>query len=106
MNSSKQTSQTTNTSDTRTASDPLRVDKHGNKIPDPEDVVSKHSQVGTKKEHKGNYRVYREFNELGEPIKDIHKTNHGRKDHTNPHQHRYKDNPTGGSKQWGDHEPL
>ncbi|MCD8176561.1 MAG: RHS repeat-associated core domain-containing protein, partial [Tannerellaceae bacterium] len=92
--------------DTRTANDPLRVDSHGNKIPDPEAAGKAHTQMGTRKGRKGEYKVYREFDESGNLIRDIHKTNHGRKDHTNPHQHIYKDNPTGGSRQWGDPEPL
>ena len=41
----------------------------------------------------------REFDADGNVIKDIDFTDHNRpKEHTNPHQHRYIDNSTGGTK--------
>ncbi|MCD8043555.1 MAG: RHS repeat-associated core domain-containing protein [Tannerellaceae bacterium] len=89
--------------DTRTANDPLRVDSHGNKIPDPEAVGTVHTQLGNRK---GKYRQAREFDASGKEIRDIDFTDHKRSDHTNPHQHIYKDNPTGGTRQRDKATPL
>lgn len=47
----------------------------------------------------------REFDEKGKPIRDIAFTDHGRADHTNPHQHIYRPNPTGGTPIRGNAEP-
>ncbi|MCD8177127.1 MAG: hypothetical protein LUE98_06805, partial [Tannerellaceae bacterium] len=62
--------------------DPLRVDSHGNKIPDPEAVGKAHTQLGNRK---GKYRQAREFDASGKEIRDIDFTDHKRSDHTNPH---------------------
>ena len=53
------------------------------------------------------YVQAREFDADGNAIKDIDFTDHNRpKEHTNPHQHRYIDNSTGGTKKRGKGEPL
>lgn len=58
-------------------------------------------------ERKGKYKQGREFDEKGKPVTDIDHTDHGRPDkHSNPHQHDWEDNPTGGSKKRGDSRPL
>ena len=87
-------------SDNRTADDPLPRDKDGNPVPDAEAAEGAHTQLGTKQGRKGPYRQAREFDEKGNPVRDIDFTDHGRpQNHPNPHQHKYKDNPTGGTKQ-------
>jgi RHS repeat-associated protein len=66
-----------------------------------------HTQLGTKKGSKGAYPQAREFDAYGKPVRDIDFTDHGRpQDHTNPHQHLYEPNPTGGTPQRGDPKPL
>ncbi len=82
---------------------PLPRDKNGVPIPDA-DVP--HTQLGTEEGRKGNYTQAREFDDKGNLVRDIDFTDHGRKDHPNPHQHRYLDNPTGGTPIRGDPEPL
>ena len=43
----------------------------------------------------------------GEHVKDIEFTDHGRPNkHPNPHQHTRENNPTGGTRQKNDPEPL
>ncbi len=43
----------------------------------------------------------------GKAVRDIDFTDHGRpQNHTYPHQHRWVENPTGGSLRRGDTEPL
>ncbi|WP_275004446.1 polymorphic toxin-type HINT domain-containing protein [Promicromonospora iranensis] len=80
----------------------LPRDSHGRNIPDSE---FPHTQLGQGR--KGTYPAAREFGNDGEVIRDIHWTDHGRAaQHTNPHQHRYTDNPTGGDKKRGPAEPL
>ncbi len=80
----------------------LPRDNHGRNIPDSE---FPHTQLGQGR--KGTYPAAREFGNDGEVIRDIHWTDHGRAaQHTNPHQHRYSDNPTGGDKKRGPAEPL
>lgn len=39
-------------------------------------------------------------------MKDIDFTNHGRSLHPNPHQHRYIQNPSGGTPKRSNAEPL
>ncbi|WP_057937325.1 DUF6443 domain-containing protein [Algoriphagus resistens] len=57
-----------------------------------------HTQLGTKEGRNGNYRQAREFDQSGNPLKDIDFTDHGRpSNHPNPHQHVYKPNPSGGT---------
>jgi hypothetical protein len=84
---------------------PLPRDANGNPTPDPE-ATGPHSQLGQKEGRRGKYDQAREFDKNGKPVKDIDFTDHGRSDHTNPHQHRYKENPTGGTPQRGKAEPL
>ena len=74
---------------------PLPSDKHGIPIPDT-DVP--HTQLGTRNGSKGKYPKAREFDEYGNPVRDIEFTDHGRDDHPNPHQHRREENPSGGTK--------
>lgn len=91
----------------RTSNDPLRRNKAGVPIPDPEALGVPHTQLGRKKGRKEVYKQAREFDEKGNIIKDIDFTDHDRpKEHTNPHQHLYEDNPTGGTKKRGKAEPL
>ena len=83
---------------------PLPLDENGIHIPDTD---SSHTQLGTTNGSKGKYRQGREFDKDGKPVKDIDFTDHGRPtNHANPHQHDWKDNPTGGSKIRGKQEPL
>jgi RHS repeat-associated protein len=80
---------------------PLPRDRHGNPLPDP-NANGAHTQIGTKKGSKGDYTQAREFDNNGQAVKDIDFTDHGRPNiHTNPHQHPYIPNPTGGSAQRG-----
>jgi len=49
----------------------------------------------------------RKFDEYGKPVRDIDFTDHGRPDgHTNPHQHDYIPNETGGTFKIGKARPL
>ncbi|MEX0961298.1 MAG: RHS repeat-associated core domain-containing protein [Simkaniaceae bacterium] len=69
------------------------------KEPVPEADVS-HTELGTKDGTKGKYPQAREFDAQGKPVKDIDFTDHGRpKKHPNPHEHKWKPNPTGGTPQ-------
>jgi hypothetical protein len=64
-----------------------------------------HSQIGTGRG--GNYTAAREWGSNGRPVKDIHFTDHGRPGvHTNPHQHPWISNPTGGTPIRGAAEPF
>jgi hypothetical protein len=84
--------------------DDLPKDKNGNPVPDSEHP---HTQLGTKKGRKGSYKKTREWSKNGKLEKDIDWTDHGRPmDHPNPHQHRWRPNPTGGTPQRGSAEPL
>ena len=75
----------------RTANDELRRDANGNPIPDPNAKGAAHTQMGTRtsKSQTGSptYRQGMEYDENGKPVRRIDHTNHGRKDHPNPHQH-------------------
>jgi hypothetical protein len=71
---------------------PLPRDPHtGRPVPD---SPYPHTQLGkrTSRRTGETYRQAREFGEQGLPVKDIDFTNHGRKDHLNPHQHRIDPN--------------
>lgn len=47
----------------------------------------------------GKYPQAREFDEHGNPVRDIDFTDHGRpENHQNPHQHEQLPNPTGGTR--------
>ena len=80
----------------------LPRDKYGNAIPD---VDRPHSQIGKSASRKGGaYTQAREwgFDQNGKIVivKDIDFTDHGRpSNHPNPHEHKYFDNPTGGTRQ-------
>lgn len=75
---------------------PLPQDEHGVKVPDTTDP---HTQLGQRDGEKGKYPQAREFDENGQPVRDIDFTDHGRPhNHPIPHQHQWKDNPTGGTK--------
>lgn len=66
-----------------------------------------HTALGTKEGRKGKYPQAREFDGKGKAVRDIDFTDHGRpKEHSNPHQHKYSPNPTGGTARRGDAEPL
>ncbi|MCP5491230.1 MAG: hypothetical protein H7A42_09015 [Chlamydiales bacterium] len=59
-----------------------------------------HTELGTKDGTKGKYPQAREFDTQGRPVKDIDFTDHGRpQNHPNPHEHKWKPNPTGGTPQ-------
>jgi hypothetical protein len=83
---------------------PLPQTEDGVPIPDSD---RPHTQLGTETS-KRNYKYpqAREFGENGKPIRDIDFTDHRRKDHTNPHQHRHIPNKTGGTPQRDDAEPV
>ncbi|WP_445453146.1 DUF6443 domain-containing protein [Flavobacterium sp. 25HG05S-40] len=91
----------------RTSNDPLRRGKNGEPEVDPEAEGTSHTQMGTNKGRKGNYKAGREFDADGNPVQDIHHTDHGRPStHTNPHKHVNKPSKTGGTPQRGAPEPL
>ena len=86
----------------------LPRNKHGVHEPDA-DIP--HSQLGNKKGRNGDYRQVREwqYDDKGNlaPNRDIDFTDHGRpSDHTNPHQHDWVPNSTGGSLEHGNARPL
>jgi hypothetical protein len=83
---------------------PLPRDQYGNPMPS---SSSPHTQIGTKNGSKGPYTQAREFGENGQLVKDIDFTDHGRPSiHSNPHQHRWVPNPTGGNPIRNKQEPL
>lgn len=85
---------------------PLPRGPGGEPIPDP-DAQGPHTQLGRQEGRKGPYPQAREFDGNGKPVRDIDFTDHGRpNEHTNPHEHRYVDNPTGGTPQRGPPRPL
>lgn len=67
-----------------------------------------HTELGTKNGTKGKYPQAREFDAQGRPVKDIDFTDHGRpQNHPDPHEHKWKPNPTGGTPQRSpEAEPL
>lgn len=77
----------------------------GHRRPTP-DVDVPHTQLG---QHKDGYRQAREWGANGKgdlvPKRDIDFTNHGKADHTNPHQHSIRQTPDGRSYR-GDPKPL
>jgi hypothetical protein len=83
---------------------PLPRDKNGVPIPDSE---YPHTQLGNKKGSKGTYRQTREWGSNGQLNKDTDWTDHGRPgNHSNPHDHDWIPNPTGGSLQRGPAKPV
>jgi hypothetical protein len=74
---------------------PLPNTPDGVRIPDTD---APHTQLGTKKGSKGTYPQAREFDQYGNPVRDIDFTDHGRpQNHPNPHQHEHIPNPSGGT---------
>lgn len=75
----------------------LPKDKDGVKLPDAD---APHTQLGTRKGEDGIYYPQaRGFDEYGREVRDVDFTDHGRPhEHPNPHQHRYEENPTGGTR--------
>ena len=66
-----------------------------------------HTQIGEHTGRRNSYRQTREWGANGELIRDIDWTDHGRpQNHTNPHQHTWEDNTTGGSKRRGEAQPC
>ncbi|UMQ60667.1 hypothetical protein [Leptospira interrogans] len=70
-----------------------------------------HTQIGYQKGRNGDYTQAREwnYNDKGklEAKRLIDFTDHGRPaNHTNPHQHKFLPNPTGGTAKHGPSEPL
>ncbi len=91
--------------DARTSGDGLRRDANGKAIPDPEAAGTEHTQLGTRESRSQpgtSYKQARTFDKNGKPVKDVDFTNHGRGDHTNPHEHNY--DPATGKR--GGKEPL
>lgn len=83
-----------------------RDEKHKTPSPDIE-AEGPYTQLGMKEGRRGSYPQAREFDAEGKPIRDIDFTDHDRPDlHTNPHQHRYKPNQTGGTLKREDAEPM
>jgi len=86
---------------------PLPLNEHGVPIPDTD---AAHTQLGTRssKTKPGDkYPQAREFDKDGNPVRDIDFTDHRRpQEHTNPHQHVWEENSTGGCRSRGDPEPL
>lgn len=80
--------------------------ENGEPAPDPEST-GPHTQIGTRQGRDGEYRQAREFDGDGNPVRDIDFTDHGRPEtHTNPHQHLWQQNETGGTPRRGTPEPL
>ncbi len=76
-------------------------DKDGVPIPE---AGTPHTELGTKK---GKYPQAREFDEKGNPVRDIDFTDHDNPCiHPNPHEHLYEPNPTGGTPRRGEPQPL
>jgi len=75
---------------------PLPVNESGVPIPE---SSNPHTQLGTRNGRKGKYPQAREFDENGNPVRDIDFTDHCRpQNHPNPHQHEHKPNPNGGTR--------
>jgi hypothetical protein len=79
-------------------------EKHKRPVPETD---APHTELGTKDGSKGRYPQAREFDEKGNPVRDIDFTDHGRPEqHPNPHQHLPQPNPSGGTPQRGPPEPV
>ena len=84
---------------------PRRAD--GTPDPSADGASGAHTQLGKKEGRSETYNQAREFDADGNVVKDIDFTDHGRPgQHTNPHQHRYTPNETGGTPKRGKAEPL
>ena len=107
MNNMKTDSKSNESSSSRTSNDPLKRDNNGNAKPDSEARGTSHTQLGVKEGRKGKYKQGREFDSNNKPEKDVDFTDHRRPNqHTNPHQHKYRENETGGTRRRGKAEPL
>jgi RHS repeat-associated protein len=86
---------------------PLPTNEDGVPIPEAD---APHTELGNKESKRRpgeKYPQAREFDENGKPVKTIDFTDHGEPSvHTNPHEHPYKPNPTGGTPIRGDPQPL
>lgn len=92
--------------DDSTAALKTRRDKHGAPIPNEGFENVHHFQLGTRGSREP-YVQAREITENGVHVRDVDFTDHGYPDkHTNPHQHRYVENSTGGTRKRGDPEPF
>ena len=81
---------------------PLPTDAHGNPVPLSDAL---HTEIGWR-DKEGGYRQTREFGAGGKEVKRTDWTDHGRRDHPSPHDHRRLPNPTGGTPRVGPHEPM
>lgn len=86
----------------------LPRDSYGNPIPD---ANTAHTQIGVRNGRNGNYTQARTWDNSADgnitPKKTIDFTDHGRPaTHTNPHQHEFIQNPTGGTMQRATGKPL
>jgi RHS repeat-associated protein len=82
----------------------LPADEHGAMVPSSENA---HTQIGTGRG--GNYTAAREWAANGKPVRDIHFTDHESPEvsgHTNPHQHEWIPNETGGTPTRGQANPY
>jgi len=81
--------------------------KNGEMVPS---SPNPHTQLGTETSRKaGDYTAAREWGANGQPVRDIHFTDHGRPSvpgHVNPHQPQHIPNPTGGTPQYGPAKPY
>ena len=84
---------------------PLPNTPYGVHVPDTD---APHTQLGTQEGRKGKHPQAREFDEHGNPVRDIDFTDHGRpQNHPNPHQHEHLPNSTGGTPERSKHpEPV
>ncbi len=84
----------------------LPRNKNWTSAPDP-NAKWPHTQLGTKDWRKWTYKQGREFNWDWQEVKRIDFTDHWHPaNHTNPHQHKIKPNPTWWTPSIGDAEPL
>jgi RHS repeat-associated protein len=75
------------------------------------DISVPHTQIGTRHGRKGSYTQAREWmndsNGNLSPTRDIDFTDHSRpSNHTNPHEHWFVPNPSGGTPKHGDAQPV
>jgi RHS repeat-associated protein len=76
----------------------------GVRIPDTD---APHTQLGTRGDGEDKYPQAREFDENGNPVKDIDFTDHGYPEkHPAPHQHPWVPNSTGGTPKRGNPEKV
>ena len=81
-------------------------DKHHRPLP-ARNAEGLHTQLGTKDGRKGKYPQAREFDKDGKPVRDIDFTDHGYpEEHSNPHQHLWIENQTGGTPKRDDAQAL